>query len=55
MTALLLRRSEVAGSLRLDECIAAVEEAFRLRGLGRLPPSAILGVPVPGAGSFAGS
>jgi len=50
VTALLLRRSEVTGLLRLDECIAAVEEAFRLRGLGRLPPSAILGVPVPGGG-----
>ena len=50
MTALLLRRSEVAALLTLDECIAAVEEAFRLRGLGRLPPSAILGVPVPGGG-----
>ena len=51
MTALLLlRRSAVAELLTLDECIAAVEEAFRLRGLGMLPPSAILGVPVPGGG-----
>jgi alanine dehydrogenase len=50
VTALLLRRTEVAELLTLDECIAAVEEGFRLRGLGRLPPSAILGVPVPGGG-----
>jgi len=50
MTALLLRRSEVAALLTLDECIAAVEEAFRLRGLGRSPPSAILGLPVTGGG-----
>ena len=50
MTALLLRRSDVAALLTLDECIAAVEEAFRLRGLGRLPPSAILAVPVTGGG-----
>jgi ornithine cyclodeaminase/alanine dehydrogenase len=31
-----LTRSEVAQLLSLDECIAAVENAFRLHGLGRL-------------------
>ena len=33
---LLLRRSEVAKLLSLEECIAAVEEAFRLRGEGKI-------------------
>lgn len=47
---LLLTRSEVAALLTLDDCIAAVEDAFRLRGLGEVPPSGILGIPVAGGG-----
>ena len=47
---LLLRRSDVAALLDLRDCIAAVEEAFRQRGLGQMPPSALLGVPARGGG-----
>jgi alanine dehydrogenase len=42
---LLLTRSDVASLLSLDECIAAVETAFRLRGEGKAPPPGILGFP----------
>jgi alanine dehydrogenase len=41
---LLLTRSDVARVLTLGDCIAAVEDAFRLDGQGRIPPPAILGV-----------
>ncbi len=44
---LLLRRSEVARLLSLDDCIAAVEEAFRLRGQGKMPNAATLSAHVP--------
>lgn len=36
---LLFTRSEVAALLDLDECIEAVEEAFRLLGQGRIEPA----------------
>ncbi len=41
---LLLARREVAALLGLDECIAAVENAFRLYGEGKTAPPGILGV-----------
>ncbi|HZI94425.1 MAG TPA: ornithine cyclodeaminase family protein [Patescibacteria group bacterium] len=42
---LLLARSDVRALLDLDECIAAVEEAFRLHAQGRTLPPGVLGVP----------
>ncbi len=42
---LLLRRKEIAELLSLDECIAAVEQAFRLYAEGKSLPPGILGVP----------
>jgi ornithine cyclodeaminase/alanine dehydrogenase-like protein (mu-crystallin family) len=48
---LLLTRRDVASLLDLDRCIAAVEEAFRLRGEGKTPPPGILGFPAAG-GAF---
>jgi alanine dehydrogenase len=47
---LILRRSEIARLLSLDGCIAAVEEAFRLRGAGTMAPPGILGMHVGGGG-----
>jgi alanine dehydrogenase len=41
---LLLSRSDVAASLSLDDCITAVEDAFRRSGRGEAPPSGILGM-----------
>lgn len=41
---MLLARREVAALLSLDECIAAVENAFRLYGEGKTSPPGILGV-----------
>ncbi|MGH7454211.1 MAG: ornithine cyclodeaminase family protein, partial [bacterium] len=41
---LLLTRREVAALLSLEECIAAVENAFRLYGEGKTSPPGILGV-----------
>jgi alanine dehydrogenase len=40
---LLLTRSDVAALLGLEECIAAVEHAFRLHGEGRTEPPGVLG------------
>ena len=47
----LLRRGEIAALLSLDECIAAVEQAFRLHAEGRSLPPAVLSVPA-AAGAF---
>lgn len=47
---LLLTRRDVAELLDLDECIAAVEAAFRLLGEGKATPAGILGVPAQGGG-----
>ena len=47
---LLLTRSDVAGLLRLPECIDAVEKAFRLYAEGKIAPAGILGMPVEGGG-----
>jgi alanine dehydrogenase len=41
---LLLNRTDVAALLTLDECIAAVEEAFRLHAEGKSLPPGVLGV-----------
>lgn len=48
---LLLTRREVADLLSLDECIPAVEEAFRLHAEGKTLPPGVLGVPA-GEGGF---
>lgn len=47
---LLLTRGEVSRSLDLDECIRAVENAFRLHGEGRALGPASLGVPAEAGG-----
>jgi alanine dehydrogenase len=47
---LLLTRRDVAALLELDECIAAVEAAFRRRGEGKVAPAGILGFPAEGGG-----
>lgn len=41
---LLLNRSHVAALLTLEECIGAVENAFRMYGEGKASPPAVLGV-----------
>ncbi len=48
---LLLSRSDVAALLSLDDCIDAVEGAFRMAGLGLAAPPGILGIPS-GEGGF---
>lgn len=47
---LILTRGDVAALLTLDECIAAVEEAFAEQGLGRALGPGVLGLHVPGGG-----
>lgn len=47
---LLLTRSDVARVLTLTECIAAVDEGFRLEGRGEIQPPSILGVHAPNGG-----
>lgn len=47
---LLLSRADVALSLSLDDCIAAVENAFRLAGRGEAPAAGILGYPAVSGG-----
>jgi len=47
---LLLTRSDVARVLTLRDCIAAVEEGFRLEGEGKIQPPSILGVHAPHGG-----
>ena len=49
--ALLLRRRDVEELIDLDDCISAVQEAFRLEGEGRAPRPGVLGYPS-GAGGF---
>ena len=48
---LFLSRRDVAALLDLDDCIAAVENAFAMLGRGELPPPAIAGVHAKG-GAF---
>lgn len=47
---LVLSRADVRRLLTLEECIAAVEDAFRLYGQGALQPPAVLGTHVAGGG-----
>ena len=47
---LILTRRDVAGLLGLDECIVAVEAAFRRRGEEEVAPAGILGMPAKGGG-----
>jgi alanine dehydrogenase len=47
---LLLTRSDVQALLGWDDCIAAVESAFRLHAEGRSLPPGVLGVPSRGGG-----
>jgi alanine dehydrogenase len=46
----ILTRRDVAALLSLDDCIAAVDQAFRQFGEGRLPPPGVLGLHVDGGG-----
>jgi len=48
--AILLTRSEVESVCDLDECIVAVESAFRLRGEGHARPPGVLSFPYVGGG-----
>jgi len=41
---LILRRSDVAALLGIEECIAAVEQAFRLHAEGKTLPPGVLGI-----------
>jgi alanine dehydrogenase len=41
---LLLKRHEIAALLGIDECIAAVEQVFKLQGEGKTPMPGVLGV-----------
>ena len=47
---LLLNRADVAALLTIDDCIEAVENAFRLLGEGRVAAPAIAGIPTVGGG-----
>ena len=47
---LLLRRSDIEGLLSPGDCMAAVENVFRLQGQGKIPAPGILGVKAPGGG-----
>ena len=47
---LLLTRTDVQALLRMDECIEAVEEAFRAHAEGRAIPPGVLGTHVDGGG-----
>jgi alanine dehydrogenase len=46
----ILGEGEVAALLGPDECLAAVEEAFRQHGTGRVPPPGVLGIAAGGGG-----
>jgi ornithine cyclodeaminase/alanine dehydrogenase len=41
---LLLKRRDVAALLGIEECIAAVEQVFRLQGQGKTAPPGVLGI-----------
>lgn len=49
-TTLLLSGQDVAALVPLDDCMAAVEQAFRMYALGQAAEPAVLGVHVPGGG-----
>src|SRR5262245_43870174 len=48
---LLLTRKDVAALFRLEDCITAVEEAFRLAGRGETEPPGVLSMHA-GSGAF---
>jgi alanine dehydrogenase len=47
---LLLTRKDVSELLTLNDCVQAVEQAFRLQGEGRAPAPGVLGVHAQGGG-----
>jgi len=47
---LLLKRSDIAALLSVEECLAAVEQAFMLHAQGKTPPPGILGIHTTGGG-----
>lgn len=47
---MIIKSSEVASLLTIDECMTAVENAFKLRALGEAAPPGILGVHAKGGG-----
>jgi alanine dehydrogenase len=47
---LVLKRKDVAALLAIDECIAAVEQAFKLHAEVSTPPPGVFGMHVPGGG-----
>ena len=47
---LILKRRDVAGLLTVDECIVAVEHAFKLYGEGKALPPKVLGINVDNGG-----
>jgi alanine dehydrogenase len=47
---LLLRRSEVAALLSIEDCMTAVEQAFKLYADGQTTPPGVLGIHAPGGG-----
>jgi len=47
---LLLTRKDVSELLTLNDCVLAVEQAFRLQGEGRAPAPGVLGVHAQGGG-----
>src|SRR6476661_5142171 len=47
---LLLTRKDVSELLTLNDCVLAVEQAFRLHGEGRAPVPGVLGVHAQGGG-----
>jgi len=51
MDTLLLNREDVVTLLKLDECIVAVEEAFKLHAEGKALPPKVLGIHTPKGGS----
>jgi hypothetical protein len=47
---LILRRSDITALVSLDDCIAAMEDAWRGRKDATTAPSGVLGVHVPSGG-----
>ena len=47
---LILTRGDVASLLSLDDCISAVENAFRAHGFAHVPPPRVLGMPAKDGG-----
>src|SRR5262249_25042426 len=47
---LLLKRSDIAALLKVEECMKAVEHAFRLYAEGQIAPPGVLGIHAPDGG-----